>query len=92
MAAVTYWFPGPNSFPTLGQVSVPQAKAAMACAPPALSRWVTPARRATQSTSGEMDPSGRGGVARTIVRHPAIRAGTASMRAVEGSTAVPPGT
>ena len=43
-------------------------------------------------TSGDMLPSCLGGVAITTVRHPAICAGTASMRAEEGSTAVPPGT
>ena len=39
-----------------------------------------------------MLPSGRGGVAITIVLHPAIPAGTASMSVEDGSTAVPPGT
>ena len=39
-----------------------------------------------------MEPSGRGGVASTMVAHPAIPAGTASMSAVDGRTAVPPGT
>jgi hypothetical protein len=43
-------------------------------------------------TSGVMDPSGRGGVASTMVWHPAMAAGTASMRALDGRTAVPPGT
>lgn len=48
-----------------GQESVPQAMAATAWAPPALRRCVTPALRATYSTSGQMEPSLRGGVART---------------------------
>ncbi len=75
-----------------GQVCVPQAMAATACAPPALSTCVTPALRAQYSTSGVMDPSGRGGVAMTIVEQPAMPAGTHSISAEEGSTAVPPGT
>ena len=77
---------------TLGQDSVPQAMAATACAPPAFSTWVTPAFLAAHTTSGVMLPSGLGGVASTMVLHPAIWAGTVSMRALEGSTAVPPGT
>ncbi len=48
-----------------------------------LSRW---------PTSGVTVPSGRGGVASTMVRQPAMPAGTDSMSAEEGSTAVPPGT
>jgi hypothetical protein len=39
-----------------------------------------------------MEPSGRGGVAMTMVEQPAIRAGTAIISVLEGSTAVPPGT
>ena len=39
-----------------------------------------------------MLPSGLGGVAITIVLHPAIPAGTASIRVEDGKTAVPPGT
>ena len=53
---------------------------------------VTPAFFATYSTSGTMEPSLRGGVASTTRSHPAIFAGTASMSAVLGNTAVPPGT
>merc|ERR1719460_3054672 len=52
--------------------------AATACAPPALRRCVTPAFRAQYSTSGLMEPSCRGGVARTTVSQPATWAGTAS--------------
>mmetsp|Transcript_35542 Transcript_35542/g.78871 ORF Transcript_35542/g.78871 Transcript_35542/m.78871 type:complete len:264 (+) Transcript_35542:1353-2144(+) len=92
LAAVTYWLPGPRILSTLGQLPVPHAMAATACAPPALSTWVTPAFLAQYSTSGVMLPSGRGGVAITMVWHPAILAGTESMRVLEGSTAVPPGT
>ena len=42
--------------------------------------------------AGSADPSGRGGVHMTRAAQPAIRAGTASMMAVEGSGAVPAGT
>lgn len=44
------------------------------------------------STSGVMEPSGRGGVAITMTLHPAMAAGMASMSVLLGSTAVPPGT
>jgi len=46
---------------------------------------------ATYSTSGTTEPSLRGGVASTTVWHPAMRAGTDSISAVDGSTAVPEG-
>ena len=69
------WPPDTGSIRTLGQEAVPQAMAATAWAPPASSTWVTPALRAQYSTSGEMLPSRRGGVARTTVWHPAIPAG-----------------
>mmetsp|Transcript_18129 Transcript_18129/g.45026 ORF Transcript_18129/g.45026 Transcript_18129/m.45026 type:complete len:268 (+) Transcript_18129:734-1537(+) len=91
-AAVTNWLPGPKILSTFGQVCVPWPIAATACAPPAFRMCVTPAFFATYSTSGTMLPSLRGGVASTTVAQPAMRAGTASMSAVEGSTAEPPGT
>ena len=47
---------------------------------------------ATYSTSGAIEPSERGGVASTIVLHPATCAGTPSMSDVDGKTALPPGT
>lgn len=43
LAAVTNWLPGPKILSTFGTLCVPQAMAATACAPPALSRCVTPA-------------------------------------------------
>mmetsp|Transcript_3742 Transcript_3742/g.15167 ORF Transcript_3742/g.15167 Transcript_3742/m.15167 type:complete len:204 (+) Transcript_3742:969-1580(+) len=91
-AAVTNWLPGPKILSTLGQVSVPWPIAATACAPPALRMCVTPAFFATYNTSGTTSPSFLGGVASTTFSHPAMDAGTASMSAVDGSTAVPPGT
>mmetsp|Transcript_20906 Transcript_20906/g.51519 ORF Transcript_20906/g.51519 Transcript_20906/m.51519 type:complete len:201 (+) Transcript_20906:732-1334(+) len=99
-ADVTNWLPGPAILSTLGQLPVPYAMAATAWAPPAASTWVTPHLRAQYRTSGAISgrpPSGMaepftGGVARTTVSHPAICAGMPSMRAVEGRTAVPPGT
>jgi hypothetical protein len=91
-AAVTHWLPGPNILSTLGTDSVPYASAATAWAPPAFRTADAPTRFATYITSGEMLPSGRGGVARTISWHPATWAGMPSIRAVEGRMAVPPGT
>ena len=44
------------------------------------------------SRTGVMEPSGRGGVASTMVLQPARPAGVHSMSALEGRTAVPPGT
>mmetsp|Transcript_20356 Transcript_20356/g.56717 ORF Transcript_20356/g.56717 Transcript_20356/m.56717 type:complete len:302 (+) Transcript_20356:1264-2169(+) len=92
LAAVTNWLPGPRILSTLGQLAVPHAIADTACAPPAFKMCVAPAFFAQYSTSGVMEPSGRGGVASTMVLQPAMAAGTASMRAEEGRTAVPPGT
>ena len=91
-AAVTYWFPGPKSLSTFGTLWVPNAIAAMACAPPAFSKWVTPAFLAMYTISGASLPSGPGGEAKTRVGQPAIMAGIANIIAVEGSIAVPPGT
>jgi hypothetical protein len=54
--------------------------------------WVTPAFLAQYNTSGVILPSARGGVASTMVAHPAILAGTDNMSALEGRTAEPPGT
>jgi hypothetical protein len=42
--------------------------------------------------TGVTEPSGRGGVASTIVPQPARPAGVHSMSALDGRTAVPPGT
>jgi len=92
LAAVTHWLPGPNILSTLGTVCVPYASAATACAPPALRTADAPTMWATYITSGDTLPSGRGGVARRISRQPATCAGMPSMSAVEGRTAVPPGT
>ncbi len=77
---------------TFGHVSVPHAIAATACAPPAFNMWVTPARLAHHNTSGVMVPSDLGGVASTMVLQPAMPAGTDSIKALDGKTAVPPGT
>ena len=51
-----------------------------------------PHSRAATSTAGSAVPSGRGGVHSTRTGQPAMRAGTASMIAVDGSGAVPAGT
>ena len=52
-AAVTYWFPGPKSLSTFGTLWVPYAIAAMAWAPPAFSKWVTPAFRYVHDLRGQ---------------------------------------
>ena len=65
--------------------------APMACTPPALKIWLTPAMRAATRTAGLTLPSLLGGVQSTISRQPAILAGVASMSTVLNNGAVPPG-
>ncbi len=74
--------PGPTILSTRGTVS--QASAATAWAPPILKTSVTSASSAAISASGLTVPSGRGGVTTTISRTPAIRAGMAFIKMVEG--------
>src|SRR5229473_4110916 len=66
--------------------------AAMACAPPALNTWLTPALRAATNTAGSAAPLRVGAVHITRTGQPAIAAGTLSMMAVEGNGAEPAGT
>ncbi len=66
--------------------------AATACAPPATNTRLMPSRSAIINTAGSARPSAPGGVASTTWRHPASRAGTPSMIAVDGSGALPAGT
>ncbi len=91
-AAVTHALPAPKILSTAGTESVPNARAAIAWAPPALRTRSTPPMRAATSTSGEIDPSSRGGVAMIRSSTPARRAGTASIRTLLGYVARPPGT
>ena len=91
LATVTYWFPGPNILYTLGTLSVPYAMAAMACTPPALNTFFTPAACAANRMAGCIFPSVLGGEQSMISLHPAICAGVASIRTVEKRGAVPPG-
>ncbi|ANB14933.1 hypothetical protein AWJ20_2550 [Sugiyamaella lignohabitans] len=53
---------------------------------------LAPTLCATYTTSGVKVPSDRGGDARMMFLHPATLAGIPSIIAVDGSTAVPPGT
>ena len=92
LAAVTQALPGPKILSTGRMLSVPSARAAMAWAPPTLNISDTPARRAAASTAGSALPSRRGGVHSTRLGQPAMRAGTASMMAADGSGALPAGT
>src|SRR5581483_6911775 len=84
LAAVTQALPGPKILSTLGTVSVPYARAAMACAPPTLNTDSIPQRRAATRTAGFALPSRRGGVQSTRRGQPAMRAGTANMITAEG--------
>jgi len=64
----------------------------MAWAPPTLKTRSTPHSRATVNTAGSALPSGLGGVHMIRNGQPAMRAGMASISAVDGSGAVPAGT
>ncbi len=90
-AVATKMLPGPVILSTRGTLSVPYARAAMACAPPALRILLTPHMCAAASTSGLTLPSAFTGVAIMTSCTPAILAGMAFMSTVEGYAAVPPG-
>ena len=92
LAAVTHALPGPKILSTLRTDSVPKASAAIACAPPILYTVSTPQSSAATSTAACSLPSGPGELAMARALQPAIRAGTASMMAVDGSGAEPAGT
>ena len=84
MAKVTQRFPGPLITSTRGIDSVPQARAAIAWAPPIRYTSRTPARWAAASTIGLGSPPGPGGVTITRRSTPATRAGTAFISTVLG--------
>jgi hypothetical protein len=92
LASVTNAFPGPTILSTEGTLFVPNVSAAIACAPPAFTTVVAPARFAAYKTSGWIDPSERGGVHTTICPTPATNAGTTVIATDDGYTARPPGT
>ena len=81
LASVTKRFPGPTILSTRGRVAVPQASAAIACAPPIRKARVTPASSAAASTASLTPP---GGVTMTISGTLATTAGTTLMMTVEG--------
>src|SRR5207247_2519811 len=78
-AAVTHTLPGPTTTSTAVTVSVPNAIAATACAPPIRYTASTPAIRAAYRTAAGTVPSASGGVHSTTRPTPATRAGTAVM-------------
>ncbi len=77
---------------TAGTDAVPNASAPTACAPPALTTMVAPARRAAYRIAGGIEPSLWGGVQSTIRSTPATAAGTTVMQTDDGYSARPPGT
>ena len=91
-ASATNAFPGPTILSAFGMLSVPYASAAIACAPPTLNILSMPAMCAAARITGFTLPSGRGGVTITRFFTPAIFAGIASIKTVDGYAAVPPGT
>ena len=92
LASATNALPGPTILSTLGIVSVPYARAAIAWAPPTLNILSMPAILAAVSMAGLTLPLRPGGVTITTSGTPAIFAGIESMSTVEGYAAVPPGT
>ena len=79
LASATQALPGPTILSTRGTLSVPNASAATACAPPMAKTRCTPATFAAYSVSAEGP-----GVTITISRTPAMRAGTAVISTDEG--------
>ena len=77
---------------TFGTLSVPNAIAAIAWAPPTLYISSTPASFAATRVEGYTFPSAPGGVHITILSTPATFAGSTFIRTDEGYTAFPPGT
>jgi hypothetical protein len=68
--------PGPTILSTAGTVSVPNASAPTAWAPPRVKKRSTPATAAAASTMSLSSPSGAG-LTMTISATPATRAGSA---------------
>ena len=76
--------PGPVILSTLGTLSVPNASAAIAPAPPMRKMRSTPATSAAATISARILPPREGGVAMTISFTPATFAGIAFMSTVLG--------
>ena len=76
---------GRRSCRPAGSSPAPNARAAIACAPPTVQIASIPHISAASAITGSSPPSGRGGVTTTISRTPATRAGSASISSVEKS-------
>ena len=76
---------------TLGILSVPNVRPAIACIPPTLIILVTPQSCAVYKMASATFPSLFGGVHKINSLQPAITAGTANINTVENNGAVPPG-
>ena len=92
LAAATQALPGPQIRSQRGISPAPNAKAAIACAPPTVQISSMPAISAASATARSSPPSGRGGVTTVSRSTPATRAGMASISRVENNGALPPGT
>src|SRR5436190_5885363 len=90
-AAATYLLPGPVILSTRGIVSVPNASAAIACAPPTAKTSLTPSSTSAAATAGLLRTV-PGGVVTSILVSPAILARTTFITTDDGYAAVPPGT
>ncbi len=84
LASATKALPGPTILSALGTVSVPQARAAMAWAPPQRNTRSTPASRAAARITGFTSPRQVGGETMTISAQPASLAGMQFIRTVDG--------
>ncbi len=84
LAAVTHAFPGPTILSTARTVSVPQARAPIACAPPITYNSSTPISPQAPRSASERAPSLPAGVATANSRTPASRAGMADMSTDDG--------
>ena len=91
LASTTKRLPGPKIFSTGFTLSVPSARAAIACAPPILTISVAPEAFNAYKRAGFTRPSGPQGVAATISRTPAAWAKPPVMMDVDTRGAFPPG-
>ena len=91
LAAATYALPGPTILSTAGIVSVPNASAPTACAPPMRNTRSTPASAAAARTVAFICPSGVG-VTMMSCLTPATLAAMAFISTDDGYAALPPGT
>ena len=91
LASTTNRLPGPKIFSTGFTLSVPNASAAIAWAPPILIISVAPEAFSAYKRAGFTRPSGPHGVAATISRTPAAWAKPPVMMEVDTRGALPPG-